>query len=152
LDLYKVKNINEDKFIFILDYVKDNISDDDITKLIYEACIDDNFKLFKIIQNHYKLTEDNIIFNLKNNRSFSFDRRNYKQKFILEFGGEISYYFFNLLKQDFLKEDNDCFIQTCIDKNKIKILKELNLSELKINKNKIKTHLLEIVDTKHIVY
>ena len=150
LDLYKVKNMNEDKFIFILDYVKDNISDDDITNLIYEACIDDNFKLFKIIQNHYKLTEDNIIVNLKNNRSFSFDRRNYKQKFISEFGDEISFYFFNLLKQDFLKEDIDCFIRTCIDKNKIKILKELNLSELKINKNKMKTHLLEIVDTKHI--
>jgi hypothetical protein len=150
LDLYKVKNINEDKFIFILDYVKDDISDDDITKLIYEACVYDNFKLFKIIQNHYKLTEDNIMVNLKNNRYFSFDRRNYKQRFILEFGEEISLYFFNLLKEDLLKEDIDCFIQTCIDKNKIKILKELKLSELKINKNKIKTHLLEIVDTKHI--
>ena len=150
LDLYQVKNIDVSKFHFILNNINDEINDDDITKLMYEICVADNTKLFKIVQEHYNYSEESIITNLKNNRYYSLNRRNYKQKFISEFGNEISFYFFNLLKNEFINEDVDQFIHLCIDKNKINILNELKLKELPLNKNKLKSHLLEIVETKHI--
>lgn len=148
--LYKIEKINEDVFNYLYNKIEFIITKEEIQKLIYESCVNDNIDLYLLIKSKLKKNDEEMIDILKNVNNTLLNRRNIIESFISHFGEKISYYFYNQLKDNLINENINNIINNCIKKNKIKILEDLKISEFKYNSNKIKINLLSVIENKYI--
>ena len=148
--LYKIEELNEDIFNYLYNKIEFIITNEEIYKLIYESCVNDNLNLYLMIKEKLKKSDDEMIDVLKNINNKFLKRRNIIESFINCFGEKVSYYFYNQLKKELINENINDIINICIKKNNINILKDIQISTLKYNSNKIKMNLLTIIENKYI--
>lgn len=147
LDIYKIEYISGDKFDFLYMKIKSIVCEEDILKLLYEACVSDNMNLFSLIKKKFNLSDQDIIKNFKGLKNQIFKKRNMMETIIYTFGKEIAYYFYQNFKENILEYDE--LLLNCIRRNNEKIINEIQFQHINITKLK-KYFLLPNINYIHI--